>query len=500
MNDRSLLPAAVVVAIGIVLGAWLWTRDPAATSQPPVAGAEPGAKAPGAESAPEPKGPHGGRLFAQGEFALEVTIYEAGVPPQFRLYLYDAGKPIDPAAASVTLTLQRLGTPPQRFRFTNEGNYLRGDQVVGEPHSFDVAIAAQYRGQSYRWTFSQVEARIAMTDAAMKTAGIELATAGPARISSTVQLPGEIKLNADRVVQVVPRVAGVIAAAPVSVGQQVKRGDTLALVDSPMLADLRSQLFAASEEVDLTRATHEREKRLWEEKISAGQDYLQAQQAFRKAQIGAEALRQRLRALGVDTGDAPGNLARYSIRAPINGTVIERRVTLGESVGDNVQAFTVADLSTVWAEVNVQAKDLAIVKTGQPAEVKATSLDQSATGTVSYIGSLVGEQTRTAIARIVLRNPDGRWRPGLFVTVGVVADTVQVPVAVSVDAVQTLRDWSVAFGRYGNAFEARPLELGRSDGRMVEVLSGLAAGDQYAAKNSFAVKAELGKSGATHDH
>jgi cobalt-zinc-cadmium efflux system membrane fusion protein len=88
----------------------------------------------------------------------------------------------------------------------------------------------------------------------------------------------------------------------------------------------------------------------------------------------------------------------------------------------------------------------------------------------------------------------------MFATAELIAEEIPVPVAVSVDAIQTLRDWSVVFGRYGTYFEARPLKLGRSDGRMVEVLAGLSAGEQYAAGNSFVIKAELGKSGANHDH
>jgi membrane fusion protein, heavy metal efflux system len=88
----------------------------------------------------------------------------------------------------------------------------------------------------------------------------------------------------------------------------------------------------------------------------------------------------------------------------------------------------------------------------------------------------------------------------LFVTVRLVREETTIPLAVSTDAIQTFRDWQVVFVKYGDWFEARPLELGRSDGKWVEVLSGLKAGDQYAAANSFAVKAEIGKLGATHDH
>ncbi|HEX8874888.1 MAG TPA: efflux transporter periplasmic adaptor subunit, partial [Nitrosospira sp.] len=107
---------------------------------------------------------------------------------------------------------------------------------------------------------------------------------------------------------------------------------------------------------------------------------------------------------------------------------------------------------------------------------------------------------RTATARVELENKDGRWRPGMFVTAELASGEIPVAVAVSAYAIQTLGDWTVVFGRYGQYFEARPLELGHSDGKMTEVLKGFRAGEQYATGNTFAIKAELGKSGATHDH
>lgn len=162
--------------------------------------------------------------------------------------------------------------------------------------------------------------------------------------------------------------------------------------------------------------------------------------------------------------------------------------------------YVIADLSTVWAEVAIYPADLNSVKTGQKVKVKATALNAEADGVISYVGALLGEQTRTAKARVTLRNPDQRWRPGLFVTVEVVQSEAQVPVAVPVAAIQTLRDWKVVFVRVGDLFEARPVELGRSDGTLVEIIKGLAPGMRYAASNSFVLKADIGKAGASHDH
>ena len=101
---------------------------------------------------------------------------------------------------------------------------------------------------------------------------------------------------------------------------------------------------------------------------------------------------------------------------------------------------------------------------------------------------------------MVLPNPKSAWRPGLPVNIEVVSSEEEVPVAVAAEAIQTLREWSVVFGRYDDVFEARPLKLGRSDGKMVEVLKGLNAGEKYAAGNSFIIKADIGKAGASHDH
>ena len=303
-------------------------------------------------------------------------------------------------------------------------------------------------------------------------------------------------------VHVVPRVSGVVLEVKGQLGQPVKKGDVLAVIESQALADLRSEVLASRQRLALARATYVREKKLWEEKISAQQDYLAAEQALSEAELASNLASERLRALGgpPDTPRQGGDLTRFAIRAPITGVIVSRAVSLGETLKEDADIFTVADLSTVWAQISIYPKDLGVIKVGQQATIKASAFDAQGTGTVSYIGTLVGEQTRNAQARVTLDNSNSVWRPGMFVEIEIAPDLVQVPVAVSAGAIQTLRDWSVVFGRYGNFFEARPLELGRSDGQMVEVLSGLSAGEKYAAGNSFAIKAELGKSGASHDH
>lgn len=210
--------------------------------------------------------------------------------------------------------------------------------------------------------------------------------------------------------------------------------------------------------------------------------------------------RQKLASLGIGQVASADGLTRFELRAPIDGVVTDKRISVGEVVREDAPVFQVADLSKVWVEVNVAAKDLGQLKTGVPAVVRSTAYAAEGEGRLSYLGALVGEQSRSAVARIVLDNAKGQWRPGLPVSVELTADEVEVPLAVATEAVQSLRDWQVVFGRYGQQFEARPLELGRRDAHFVEVLGGLKAGERYAAKNSFLVKADIGKAGASHDH
>jgi membrane fusion protein, heavy metal efflux system len=511
-HNKQRLAIAAVVAVGVVLGGLILGLD-----QGPAGGAAHEKHADHAAKHGHPaageshdareeklaRGPHGGRLFTDGSYGLEVTIYEQGVEPQFRLYTYQNGKPLEPKETSVQLALERLGRAPQVFKFSPENDYLKGDAVVDEPHSFKVALTAAHAGKTYAFGYEQAEVRVTMSDTQLQQAGVELATAGPARIGTRLQLLGEVRYNGDRTVQVVPRLPGRVESVTVSAGDRVRKGQVLATLASLGLADLRGESLAAQKRLALARATYQREKTLWEEKISAEQDYLQARAALHEAEIVVQGAQQKLAALGAQQKGglgAAGKLTLFEIRSPIDGVVTDKRISVGEALKEDSNVFTVSDLATVWVESPVAAKDLGAITAGQKATVRANAFAATADGRIAYVSALVGEETRSATARIVLPNPKGIWRPGLPVSIEVVADEAEVPVAVAAEALQTVRDWRVVFGRYGEHLEARPLELGRSDGRLVEVLGGLQAGERYAAKNSFLIKAELGKAGASHDH
>ncbi len=500
MNTARYLPFVMVILIGIALAAGILLLD---EPESPVSDAQPSLTA--VDAAPDAeleKGPKGGLLFVKDKFSLELTIYEKGVPPHFRVYLYENGKPVAPATANVTIALSRLGKAAQVYQLKPAGNYLISDQEVEEPHSFEMVIAADHQGKTYRWGHSQIEGRVEMDDATLASSGIEIVTAGPAAIQPKITLPGEIIFNEHKIVHVVPRLPGMVVAVQAHHGQKMRKGDVLMIIESPALAELRSQYLSAYSRLQLAEAVFKREETLWREKITAKQDYLVAKQQWQEAKIVLKLAAERLHALGVspESGMMEKNLARYELRSPINGIIIDKAVVMGEAVTENKTVFIVADMSSIWAAVKVFPSDLHLVHVGQKAIIRADAQDLQQQGTVIYVTTLLDNVTRTAIARVELDNHTEKWRPGMFVKADLLTEIIEVPVAVSLDAVQTLRDSPVVFGRYGDYLEMRPLKLGASDDKLVEVVEGLSVGEQYAAGNSYAIKAELGKAGASHDH
>lgn len=445
------------------------------------------------------KGPHGGDMLSEGDFGAEVLLSSQGGEPRMKVWLYQKGKPVVASSTKASAELTRPGGDVLKLTFNVDKDMLVSNQAVEEPHIFEGTITLQTGKEAFLLQYSQKEGLIEMTEGQIKTAGVSMEAAGPATIRSTIELPGEIGFNEDRTAHVVPRVGGVVEAAPVALGQQVRKGQVLAVISSPAISEQRSELQAALMREKLARTTYEREKKLWEEKISPQQDVLVAEQALRETEIAVANARQKLQAVGADAG-AAGALNRFELRAPFDGTIVEKHIALGEQVREDASVFTISDLRTVWAQINVPAKDLSMVRVGEKVTIRAASFEETASGTVAYVGSLIGEQTRTAQARVSVKNPQAFWRPGLFVSVELMSSEATIPVTVVSDAVQTVENKPVVFLRTSTGFVPQPVQIGRTDGKRVEVVKGLKPGVRYASSGSFVIKAEAGKDSASHSH
>ncbi len=339
---------------------------------------------------------------------------------------------------------------------------------------------------------------IELTAGEIAELGIEIATAGPGRISSTIALPGEIKLNEDRVVHIVPRIGGIVRDVRGHLGDEVKRGEILAVIESRELADATAEYLASRERLALAGSVFDREEELWRKKISSEQEYLDARQALSEARIAHNAAQQKLLALGVSgealekmPADAESDFTRYEITSPTDGTVILKNMSLGEVLEADREVFIVADLGSVWVDISVYQKDLEHISENQEVSISTGDGTIAASGSIDYIGPVLEHDTRTALARIILPNPDKRLRPGTFITAHISVESEEARVAVPAEALQTIDGETLLFLPTDDGFEAHPVTPGRSSPTHVEIESGLEPGQRYVSRGAFILKAKL---------
>ena len=178
------------------------------------------------------RGPHNGRMLRDGNFALEVTIFEDGVPPEYRIYAYRDDKPISPEGVALTVSLKRLDGEINQFRFRPENDYLRGNGEVTEPHSFDVVVVARENGRTHRWQYPSYEGRVTIPEAAARAAGVEVEAVGPAQIGETLDLVGRVELDPSATADVGAKFPGRVMSVSGNVGDRVGAGRVLARVES----------------------------------------------------------------------------------------------------------------------------------------------------------------------------------------------------------------------------------------------------------------------------
>ena len=328
--------------------------------------------------------------------------------------------------------------------------------------------------------------------------GISVSRAGPGGLRNEARLPGEIVFNEDRVVHLVPRVAGIARDVRNTVGDPVKAGDVLAVIDSRELANARATYLAAKARAGLVEKAAARERTLWEKQISSEREFLEAQQDLAESRIELRLAEQNLHALGLPNaalqeldGDNREAITRYEITSPIDGVITQKHIASGESLNGDTHIFTIADTDVVWVNLTVYTKDLSAVRKGQAVVLQVDHSGAQARGEVAMVTPFAEEATRTATARIVLDNSDGRWIPGTFVTGTISTALEDLPVVIPRDAVQTLEGREVVFIEDEDGFEAVTVTIGRADREHVEIRSGLEPGTSYVEEGAFELKATV---------
>lgn len=411
---RNIRSTAAIAALALALPLAACGSDPAPTEH-------------GEEGGEAKKGPNGGRLLKDGDFAVEVTVFETGQEPQFRVYATRGGEPVDPGTVQLTMTLRRLGGEVNTFAFKPEGKFLAGQGVVEEPHSFDVEVVAVENGKRHVWKYASPEGRTRITAEAAKAGGIEIMTAGPATIVETRELFGTVALDPSARSEIRGQFPGRVVSVTKDVGDYVQRGQLLARIES-------------SESLQV-----------------------------------------------------------YPVYATVSGVVAERNGNPGDVTGDRA-LYVITDPAQTSVIFNIFPKDLAVIQPGMRVEIEAMDGTPVA---ASQLGDYLPEgnaEAGTALVRTSVPNRAGRLRAGMALRGKVVVNAVTVPLAVRTEAIQPFRDFKVVFANFGQDYEVRMLELGRSSPEWTEVLRGIKPGTPYVAKGSFLIRADIEKSGASHDH
>lgn len=329
-------------------------------------------------------------------------------------------------------------------------------------------------------------------------------------LSKRIVVPGAIVPSGDRIAKVAVRLLGTVAEVRKRLGDTVREGDVLAIIESREVADAKSQYLAARVAFDLQDTLFTRSKSLFESKVSSENDFLRARTAFEDIRIKYDVARQKLFALGLTSDQIAAlpqqpveSLRLQELRAPMSGRIAERRVDLGSLVGREGQEselFVIVDSSVVWAELALASADLAAVSEGQKITISTGSQSDPLPATIMFVSPLLDKDTRLARVVASVDNPGHVLRPGMFVTAEIPFQQIKADVVVPKTAVQSVDGQSAVFVRTSTGFEPRKVVTGREDSRSFEVMSGLSAGDPIATANTFVLKADLGRGEASHAH
>lgn len=376
-------------------------------------------------------------------------------------------------------------------------------QWPGRPQTAGGPLAAADAGGEARESGGREGGgEVRLTPDEIAAAGIEVAAAQPGPIVRRIMVPGSIVPHADHIVHVSVKVSGTLAELRKKVGDEVAAGEVLAVLESREFADAKSEYLAAKLVNDLQQDLFERDKILFEKKVSSEQQYLRSLNQAQNAKVRNDITRQKLFALGLSAqeiaslpGEPEATLQRQEVRSPIAGRVLERKVEAGMFIGrDDLQTevFVVADPDPAWVDLAISPVDLPLIAEGANVTITGRGAAGPAEGRLILISPVLAASSRTARAVAEVPNPGGGWRFGAFVTAAVTTQQREAAVTVPSAAIQTMAT-PVVFVRTTEGFQSRPVVTGESDGRRTEIVAGVRAGEGVAAANSFVLKAELAK-------
>lgn len=316
--------------------------------------------------------------------------------------------------------------------------------------------------------------------------GLETALAQPASGGIEVLATATLVLDNARSAVVSARAEALIRDFLVDLGEVVREGDPLAVLESGEVARLRGDLLAARADVEVARSALERERALLERGISALKTMQEAERDLTEARARADAAESGLLLLGALEGEG----GAFLLRAPVSGVVTERRHSVGTLVGSEQPVFEIVDGSTLWAQIEVPESQAMRVRVGQHVELDVSGLDSVVVGRIDYLSPVIDPHTRTVRARAMIDNRLGLLRANTYARARIFADSGLSGVAVPWEAIQEAEGVMLAFVRNSDTeYVTRRVRAIPSEGDWV-VTSGLQPGDRVVTTGSFLLMTE----------
>lgn len=339
------------------------------------------------------------------------------------------------------------------------------------------------------------ETGLKLTPQEQERAGIKLEEVSARAFDDSVSVTATIRPNQDRIAKIAPRVEGRIVSVSANLGDTVRAGQSLAVMDSLAIGEAQSTLLRAQSSERVAQADFKRAESLSAEEIIPQKELLRARGEFERASAESRAARDRLRLLGGTASSSGQAQSTFALTAPFAGTVIQKKATIGELASPADAIFTIADLSKVWIEANLTDQLVSKVRIGAAATVTVGAYPgESFSGRVAYIANVLDKDTRTIGARIEVANKDGRLKPEMFATASIATGGQLEAISVPDAAIVLLQGQPTVFVMEQDKFEARAVETGEKlPGRTV-ITSGVKAKEQVVAAGAYALKARLLKS------
>lgn len=416
--------------------------------------------------------------------------------------------------ALATVGISKLLPPPAASDGASKAEAPEHTAEPGSQHVEKAGVERPANGPEHKGGEKHAEESvIKMQPEQAARQDITLAQVEGGTLARHLTVPGTITPDADRIARVPARVVGTVAEMRKRLGDFVRKGEVVAVLDSREVADAKSEYLTTTVKAELEKTNFDRQQSLWDKRISAESAFLNARAVYSEAQLRVDLARQKLSALGLNATEVSSlakkdettpnlsSLRQYELRSPLTGRVVERKVDVGTTVGgqgDPPDLYSVADLSNVWIELAVPTVELVKIKEGARVGIVPNlgDEDRRAEGKIIFVSPILNPDTRSARVIVALPNKDMTWRPGTFVTAEVEIAQDRVKVKLPKAALQTVEGKRVVFVRTPAGFKKRNVEVGRTDDEAAEIVSGLAPGDEIAVGNTFLLKAELGKSEA----